>query len=176
MSSEMGTKTPGQRFGIPTLYANVLMRSRIEAKWAAFFDLLGWPWEYEQLDLAGYIPDFILPFSAGRLLVEVKSTEEDIDIAKAKIEASGWEHEALIVVSAATPEIGAFLELNTDAFSWADAGLFFCLNCGRNSVHASSGNWACRLCGAGDGNAHVGHFNPAEKWAAAGNRVQWRAA
>ena len=158
------------------MYANVMMRSRTEARWAALFDALKWPWEYEPLDLNGYIPDFILPFDHGRLLVEVKSTEEDIDIAKAKIEASGWEHEAVIVVSAATPEIGAFLELNTDAFTWSDAGLFFCLNCGRPSVHASSGSWACRLCGAGDGNAHVGHFDPAQAWADCGNRVQWRAA
>lgn len=27
---------------IPTTYADVQMRSRLEAKWAAFFDLCGW--------------------------------------------------------------------------------------------------------------------------------------
>jgi len=27
---------------IPTLYKDVQFRSRLEAKWAAFFDLLGW--------------------------------------------------------------------------------------------------------------------------------------
>ena len=35
----------GKRIGIPTLYSGVLMRSRTEARWAAFFELFGWPWQ-----------------------------------------------------------------------------------------------------------------------------------
>ena len=35
------------RPGIPTLYNGIQFRSRLEAKWAAFFDLLGWEYEYE---------------------------------------------------------------------------------------------------------------------------------
>ncbi len=42
----------------PTWYADVLFRSRLEATWAAFFDLCGWSWEYEPLDLVGWTPDF----------------------------------------------------------------------------------------------------------------------
>ncbi len=42
----------------PTYYADVLFRSRLEATWAAFFDLCGWSWEYEPLDLRGWTPDF----------------------------------------------------------------------------------------------------------------------
>lgn len=45
---------------IPTKYAGVQFRSRLEARWAAFFDLLGWEWEYEPIDLDGYVPDFIV--------------------------------------------------------------------------------------------------------------------
>ncbi len=45
---------------IPTKYAGVQFRSRLEAKWASFFDLLGWKWDYEPIDLNGYIPDFIV--------------------------------------------------------------------------------------------------------------------
>ena len=56
---------------IPTLYKDVQFRSRLEAKWAAFFDLLGWPWDYEPFDLNGYIPDFILHLHEP-VLVEVK--------------------------------------------------------------------------------------------------------
>jgi hypothetical protein len=153
-----------------------MMRSRTEARWAAFFDALKWPWAYEPTDLDGYIPDFVLNFDTGPLLVEVKSTEEDIEIAKAKIEASGWEREAVIVVSAATPDVGAFLEQDGHGFIWGDAGLFYCLSCGRESIHAASGGWGCRICGASGGNAHVGDFDPAQAWAEAGNRVQWRAA
>jgi hypothetical protein len=56
---------------IPTRYAGVNFRSRLEARRAAMFDLLGWRWEYEPLDLNGYIPDFVLMF-AHPMTVEIK--------------------------------------------------------------------------------------------------------
>ena len=31
----------------PTLYNGRRYRSRLEARWAAFFDLVRWPFEYE---------------------------------------------------------------------------------------------------------------------------------
>jgi len=57
---------------IPTQYKGVQFRSRLEAKWAAFFDLLGWKWEYEPIDLSGYIPDFMLLTTTSPIFVEVK--------------------------------------------------------------------------------------------------------
>lgn len=45
---------------IPTVYRKRQMRSRLEARWAAFFDLMKWSWEYEPLDLNGWIPDFVV--------------------------------------------------------------------------------------------------------------------
>jgi hypothetical protein len=51
---------------IPTQYAGVNFRSRLEAKWAAFFDLNGWAWEYEPIDFDGWIPDFLLRLEMGR--------------------------------------------------------------------------------------------------------------
>jgi hypothetical protein len=45
---------------IPTNYNGINFRSRLEAKWARFFDLLGWKWDYEPVDFDGYIPDFYL--------------------------------------------------------------------------------------------------------------------
>lgn len=42
----------------PTLYNGVQFRSRLEARWAAFFDLAGWKWEYEPIDLGDWVPDF----------------------------------------------------------------------------------------------------------------------
>lgn len=64
----------------PTKYNGVHFRSRLEARWAAFFDLAGWEWEYEPIDLKGWSPDFKLTIPCshsecqGRhiLLVEVK--------------------------------------------------------------------------------------------------------
>lgn len=58
---------------IKTEYAGVVFRSRLEATWAAFFDLMGWKWDYEPIDLDGWSPDFILRGSDGmEVFVEVK--------------------------------------------------------------------------------------------------------
>jgi len=64
----------------PTRYKGVLFRSRLESRWAAFFDLLNWEWQYEPIDLSGWTPDFYLKFPCGHsecsgyhdLYVEVK--------------------------------------------------------------------------------------------------------
>ena len=60
---------------IETRYKGYLFRSRLEATWAAFFDLCGWPWEYEPFELGGWLPDFIL-FGKTKVLVEVKPVFE----------------------------------------------------------------------------------------------------
>jgi len=64
----------------PTLYRDTMFRSRLEARWAAFFDLIGWAWQYEPYDLDGWTPDFLVRFDCSHsecggyheLLVEVK--------------------------------------------------------------------------------------------------------
>ena len=58
--------------GIPTMLRARRYRSRLEAKWAAFFDLLGWTAEYEPIDCDGWIPDFAITTKSGFTLVEVK--------------------------------------------------------------------------------------------------------
>lgn len=55
---------------IQTAYRAFEFRSRLEAKWAMFFDLCGWNWAYEPTERHGYIPDFVLGFRPT--LVEVK--------------------------------------------------------------------------------------------------------
>jgi len=61
---------------IPTMYRGIQMRSRLEARWAAYLDITDWKWEYEPVDLPGWIPDFIIypPWDAKPILVEVKPT------------------------------------------------------------------------------------------------------
>lgn len=46
--------------GITTIYNGVKFRSILEAKWARFFDLVGWEYEYEPFELNGWIPDFLI--------------------------------------------------------------------------------------------------------------------
>jgi hypothetical protein len=56
----------------PTRYNGIQFRSRLEAKWAAFFDLLNWKWEYEPCDFDGWIPDFVIVGREELIFVEVK--------------------------------------------------------------------------------------------------------
>jgi len=57
----------------PTKYKGCIYRSRLEATWAAFFDRVGWKYQYEPFDLCGWVPDFILfGFGNDDILVEVK--------------------------------------------------------------------------------------------------------
>ena len=50
---------------IETAYAGHRFRSRLEARWAVFFDAAGIPWDYEtegfSLPSGPYLPDFWLP-------------------------------------------------------------------------------------------------------------------
>jgi hypothetical protein len=67
---------------IETRYKGYRFRSRLEARWAMFYDLVGMPWTYETEPVSvhgeAYLPDFRLHFGAARLLVthEVKSLHE----------------------------------------------------------------------------------------------------
>ena len=76
---------------IQTEYNGYLFRSRLEARWAVFFDACGVDYEYEpegyQLDNGLlYLPDFLLHGVAGRdggdLFVEVKGKMNDQDARK----------------------------------------------------------------------------------------------
>lgn len=61
---------------LPSWYRGVEFRSRMEARWAAYFDTLNLDWIYEpegySLKCGNYCPDF----QVGNLLVEVKPTIE----------------------------------------------------------------------------------------------------
>lgn len=76
---------------IPTEYRGIRFRSRLEAQWAAFFDLMCWRWHYEPIDLNGYIPDFIVD-GTEPILFEVKPiiTVEEFANHYPKIVKSGW--------------------------------------------------------------------------------------
>lgn len=69
-----------------TYYKGIRFRSRLEAKWAVFFDACGVEWEYEPegYDLGdgiSYLPDFklhgVVGRGAGDLFVEVKGMMND---------------------------------------------------------------------------------------------------
>lgn len=81
---------------LPTTYAGVEFRSRIEARWALFFDQLGVTWAYEPegyaLPSGNYLPDFWLPSISGGCWFEVKGvnpTDTECQLMLELTEATG---------------------------------------------------------------------------------------
>ncbi len=85
---------------LPTRYAGCHFRSRLEARWAVFFDALNIEWQYEPEGFVGcydkpYLPDFYLPNvhanEYGGVYVEVKGSDEALLADSSKIgEAIDW--------------------------------------------------------------------------------------
>ncbi len=184
-----------RKFGVETKYADIIFRSRLEARWAAWFDRVKWPWEYEPIDLEGYIPDFILMVK-NPVLVEVKPvlTFEELYQYTAKIERSGWDKEALILGAYpmwkasgwSMPAFGLLAERvegcdpsDSESYWWATAHIFRCGKCGKlNFMHEES-DWGGRICGHYDGNRYL-QFNKEDAlnirhyWAEAANVTKWK--
>jgi hypothetical protein len=171
---------------IPTTYKGIEFRSRLEAKWACVFDELGWQWDYEAVDLDGYIPDFILKFPHGNMLCEVKpaTTKDELLEATEKVEHSGWDSHALVVGSLLhygewpDPMIGivtAINEYRNCYWGWDWAVSHGCTACRRTSIHHLNARWHCRVCGGYDGDGHLGGKNLLpEAWKTATNTVKYR--
>ena len=75
---------------IETVYNGYRFRSRLEARWAVFFDAAGIPYEYEPEGFVlgngtAYLPDFYLPWFRAFVEIKPKSISEyDADIAEDK--------------------------------------------------------------------------------------------
>jgi hypothetical protein len=178
---------------IPTIYRGIQFRSRLEAKWAVFFDSLSWEWSYEPIDLDGYIPDFLLHFKSP-LLVEVKPsiTIDELQRHVGKVERSGWGGEAIMlgigpidVGDGDWPTLGLLAERDDEpdsgggAWCWGRAAMHTCLCCRQTSFHHVTLCFRCRVSNCYDGDGYLGSVDPrvdiAGKWAAACNLVQWQA-
>lgn len=70
-----------------TMYNGYKFRSRLEARWAIFFDKLGWQWEYEIKDFmlpsGRYLPDFFFPDIDVWAEVKPKQLDE-VELQKCK--------------------------------------------------------------------------------------------
>jgi hypothetical protein len=176
---------------LPTLFLGVQFRSRTEAKWAAVFEALRWPWEYESLDLDFYIPDFVLRFPRGLVMAEVKpaSTAVELLAFAPKVTGAGWPGEVLMLgaslflpTTEAVPSLGLYSQFEESPDgpvlgAFDHAILHRCLGCKAISFHHATGDWRCAVSGCSDGNTLVDIIEPHELralWNAAGARVQWR--
>jgi len=86
---------------IQTVYSGYRFRSRLEARWAVFFDALGLRYEYEPegfnlgADVGPYLPDFHLPKQSGFRggWIEIKPCDPSWD-ERRRCEALAEEHKA----------------------------------------------------------------------------------
>jgi hypothetical protein len=97
---------------IPTTYAGVNFRSRLEARWAAFFDLADIKWEYEPFDLEGWAPDFMLRTEVCNVLCEVKPVDlspRGVDTSAYKKAEQYWSRYQILLLGLMPLERGRFL-------------------------------------------------------------------
>ena len=96
---------------IETRYKGYRMRSRLEARWAVFFDALGIAWDYEkegfEIEKVGrYLPDFWLPNL--RLWVEVKPDRTPFDSdAYRKAHGLMWDSGYPVFITEGVPSLAA---------------------------------------------------------------------
>jgi hypothetical protein len=180
-----------EREGLPIqprlmLRNGLLFRSRLEARWAAFFDLLGWPWEYEPFDLNGYTPDFLLKFKVPPLVEVTPEVQlQNLQFYQHQIETSGWNKEYLIVGAAlfagsamvGVPCLGLLGEKTSSDSWWADQGLLFrCKLCGQISLMHGYGSYSCRRNLCHDGDHHISSVNVSEIqyfWNRSYTQIRW---
>lgn len=107
---------------IPTLYKGYRFRSRLEARWAVFFDAMGVKWEYEPEGFAlsngmYYLPDFYLPDQ--NLWIEVKGVTSTVDEDKVtaffREEGDTISHE-IVMVGEIPPETDDVVQWAYDRF------------------------------------------------------------
>lgn len=176
--------------GVATAYEGISFRSKLEASWAAFFDLVGWAWEYEPDGFSKYIPDFVLHGTEGRrVYVEVKPSSV-WEVAKPEIIAKARRaigHDAdLLILGDFFPECSdgsgclVFGLMPGDDTGCEQARLFRPgIKYGTEYDFAHTwGGWQGRLSGAYDGNTLI-DGTLVEKaaflklWSQARNRFQW---
>ena len=148
---------------IPTVYRGVTFRSRLEARWAVFWDALEVPWLYEPepLSVNGrlYLPDFFLPSAHGLgsssrgLYVEIKPRELSAAERSFFEGASDLADRLLVLNGSCWPhQHGAFLVdahggHSFDSSHW-DEDAFFgqCRRCGRPWLVSLDFWWALWGC------------------------------
>ena len=180
---------------IPTMFQGIQMRSRLEARWAAFFTACGWEWTYEPFDFEGWSPDFLLKLHRP-VFVEVKpeiTTElaNELRVVSQKIREGGA-RVLLVGDSIIYPkdEESAFIGIGAGEGSWSeddapfdDISLGECGGrCGCHPVVGMSpahADYHCWVCDGHDGKP-AGRYryctdvpDIAGRWAKACNDTQW---
>ncbi len=171
---------------LPTTYAGVEFRSRIEARWALFFDKLGVAWTYEregyELPSGNYLPDFWLPDVNDGCWFEVKGAEPTDRECRLRHELEEATDRWTFIAHGDMPrELSAYGQYGTDNY---DERLFditcgdshyawcICATCGKAGLQFEArserichhiGNHSCDLPEWADDGQYRGHCH-GDKW------------
>lgn len=191
---------PGARIkAIETRYAGCLFRSRLEARWAAMFDQLGWHWTYEPIDTGQYIPDFLI-HGDWPMLVEIKPVATHSEYAATADEVenrlgTAWRGDAVVLGVDPVPHLTTNWDSPSAGYlgehiQWADndtspsapyrdwnLGIWtICGKCGAFAIHHYIQSYACRPCGHWDGDHYLSGIERqalTSRWNAAHTRTRW---
>jgi hypothetical protein len=119
---------------IETVYNGYRFRSRLEARWAVFFDELGVKYEYEKegfdLDGVWYLPDFWLPGQKAWIEIKPKLDDHYLDLDDTKPKKLALLSEYPVYIYQGNPYPGEFLSrflfTHNDGFT------------GKHIIHVSS--------------------------------------
>jgi hypothetical protein len=187
--------TAPTRSAIPTTYRGTNFRSRLEARWAAFFDLVGWRVVYEVGEGDRYLPDFLVlgdwPFfvevgpCVTRSEYAAKSRDADRsasqlgrDVLVVGVSPVAWREPDPLEHAAA----GLFGELLRDpedgsVLDWSAGMWGRCFTCRAVGVVHDYQTFALRPCGHHQGGSWGDHIRSDELealWRHAGNDTQWQ--
>lgn len=103
------------------IYDGLVFKTRLEAQWAAFFDLAGWEWRMNPAPVGDWAPDFRVTFPCGHsecgpthtLLVSVVPTANKADLPLHPVSKRRYTVEGYSAADA-----GAVFGSNPDATSW----------------------------------------------------------
>lgn len=188
-----------RRSARPTIYKGIEFRSRLEARYAALFDILSWQWEYEPEAAPGYIPDFALHGVKNRkVYVEIKpgavyrANRTEIT-AKALTSLSTLGTDELLVLTGEFADCSCFdapvfgyMPVNEPdmgyPYEFDEEVVLFRPGIAHGSEYDfahTMGGWAGRLSNAYDGNAlfegtMLDKATTLRLWSRAGNAIQWK--
>lgn len=141
----------GEIKAIETVYKGYRFRSRLEARWAVFFENAGIKWEYEKEGfdlgtLGWYLPDFYLPLN--KMWIEIKpqsySCERKRIYMAGKITQNGWRSNIVSAIrDYPPPSKGEFI--NVDGYPLDYVGPFF-LSCDHGCSHGEKTHGVAPSC------------------------------
>lgn len=182
-----------RKFGIPTKHKGRQFRSRLEARWARFFDLLGWQFEYEPFDLRGWIPDFLL-IADRPILVEIKPVISfPQKIGDKLLRSDAPEDFDLLILGCTIPvqslsEKRSIFPLSAGWHMYGQGQILHGYWCDAFFGLWTNGNGQIGLCngasawqdlihpgppGEPHGDSFLSPLRVSELWTAAGNKTQW---